>query len=144
MKGIHKMISYPLPSPGDIVWCRFPEDARLKPAPKPRPALVLAVGAHEDDPRILMVRVAAGTSRKVTPAQVFPWEMLVESDGSSAFQASGLSYTTKFNIRNTLELPYTSAFFEPPPLRPYGAIPKLGSLHASYMAALKVAYGRVG
>jgi len=132
--------AYAPPSPGDIVWCRFPEDARLKPAPKPRPALVLAVGVHEEDERLLMVRVAAGTSRKVMARQVHPWELLVESDGSSAFQASGLSYTTKFNVRNTLELPYTATFFEPPPQRPYGSTPRLGSLHASYMAALRAAF----
>jgi hypothetical protein len=136
--------AYALPSPGDIVWCRFPEDTRLKPAPKPRPVLILAVGVHEDDERLPMVRIAAGTSRKVTAGKLYPWELLVESDGSSAFQASGLSYTTKFNIRNTLELPYTSTFFEPPPLRPYGATPKLGSLHASYMAALRAAFSKAG
>lgn len=90
-----------------------------------------------------MVRIAAGTSRKTTGAGVYPWELLLESDGSSAFQASGLSYSTKFNIRNTLELPYTALFFEPPPLRPHGATPKLGSLHASYMAALRTAFARV-
>jgi len=133
-------VSYELPTPGDFVWCRFPEDARLKPAAKPRPALVLAIGEHEDDPRILMVRVAAGTSRKVMPGQCYPWEFLIESDASSAFQGSGLSYTTKFNVRNTLELPYTAVFFEPPPQRPFGAIPKLGALHASYMTALKAAF----
>ena len=132
--------AYALPTPGDFVWCRFPEDARLKPAPKPRPVLVLAVGEHEDDPGIPMVRVAAGTSRKVLPGQRYPWELLIEDDGSSAFQVSGLSYTTKFNVRNTLELPYTSMFFEPPPQRPFGATPKLGALHASYMPALKAAY----
>lgn len=86
-----------------------------------------------------MVRIAAGTSRKVLPHQVFAWEFLIEADDSSAFRASGLSYTTKFNIRNTLELPYTSKFFEPPPRQPFGKTPKLGVLHASYMAALKTA-----
>lgn len=142
MPGKPSGTAYALPSPGDIVWCRFPEDARLKPAPKPRPVLILAVGVHEDDERLPMVRIAAGTSRKVTPDKVYPWELLIESDGSSAFQASGLSYTTKFNIRNTLELPYTSTFFEPPPLRPYGSVPKLGSLHASYMSALRAAFAK--
>jgi hypothetical protein len=136
--------AYAPPSPGDIVWCRLPEDARLKPAPKSRPVLILAVGVHEEDDGLPMVRIAAGTSRKVTADKVYPWEMLIESDGSSAFQASGLSYTTKFNIRNTLELPYTSAFFEPPPQRPYGAIPKLGSLHVSYVAAMRAAFAKAG
>jgi hypothetical protein len=121
------------------VWCRFPEDARLKPAPKARPVLVLAVGCDEDNSEIIMVRIAAGTSRKVAAGQAYPWELLIEDDGDSPFRASGLSYTTKFNVRNTLELPYTSLFFEPPPKRPFGNSPKLGVLHASYMSALKIA-----
>ncbi len=125
------------PEPGDFVWCRFPHDARLKPAPKARPALVLAVGV--DHHGTTMVRVAAGTSRKVGPGEVYPWELLLESNSDSAFQVSGLSYTTKFNVRNTLELPYTSIFFEPPPKRPFGPIPKLGVLHAGYMSALRTA-----
>lgn len=133
---------YEQPEPGDLVWCRFPEDPRLKPAPKPRPVLVLAVGHHEDDPAIPMVRVAAGTSRKTGQGQVFPWEMLIENDGSDPFRATGLGYTTKFNIRNTLELPYTPEFFEPPPRHPFGNTPKLGILHAGYMAALRSAARR--
>ena len=121
------------------MWRRFPEDSRLKPAPKPRPALVLAVGHDVGDESVCIVRVAAATSRKIQPGEVFPWELLIENDGGGAFQISGLSYTTKFNIRNTLELPYTSMFFEPPPRRPFGATPKLGVLHASYMTILKAA-----
>lgn len=131
--------TYEPPEPGDLVWCRFPEDASLKPAPKPRPALVLAVGHHDGDPFVPMVRIAAGTSRRTGPAQIFAWELLIENDGGGAFRTTGLSYTTKFNVRNTLELPYNSDFFEPPPQRPFGRIPKLGVLHATYMAALRAA-----
>ncbi len=128
-----------LPEPGDLVWCRFPEDARLKPAPKARPALVLAVGHHDHDADLPMVRVAPGTSRKTGPGQVFPWEFLIERSDSGPFRASGLSYSTKFNVRNTLELPYTSEFFEPPAQRPFGKTPKLGVLHAAYMTGLRAA-----
>lgn len=130
---------FELPEPGDFVWCRFPEDMRLKPAPKPRPALVLAVGHKDGDVSAPMVRVAAGTSRKTASGQVYPWELLVEHADAPAFQVTGLSYTTKFNIRNTLELPYTSEFFEPAPGRPHGKTPRLGFLHPSYMGALKLA-----
>lgn len=132
------------PDPGDLVWCRFPEDLRLKPAPKPRPALVLAVGHHEGDVDLPMVRVAAGTSRKVLPGQVYPWEFLLEHENSGSFLASGLSYSTKFNVRNVLELPYTSEYFEPPPNPSFGKNPKLGVLHASYMAALRAAASAIG
>lgn len=86
-----------------------------------------------------MVRVAAGTSQKCKPGQVFSWELLIEDDSGAPFLLSGLSFTTKFNVRNTLELPYSSDFFEPPPKQPFGKIPKLGILHASYMSALRVA-----
>ncbi len=86
-----------------------------------------------------MVRVAAGTSQKCGPGQVYPWELLIEDDGSGPFLASGLSFTTKFNVRNTLELPYTSEFFEPPPKQPFGKTPKLGILHMAYMPALRAA-----
>lgn len=130
---------FALPEPGDLVWCRFPEDSRLKPAPKPRPALVLAVGYHDSDADLPMVRIAPGTSRKTEPGQVFPWEFLIERDDSGPFKVTGLSYSTKFNVRNTLELPYTSEFFEPPPQRPFGKTPKLGVLHATYVATLKAA-----
>ncbi len=133
-----------LPEPGDFVWCRFPEDSRLKPAPKPRPVLVLAVGHHDDDPTAPMVRVAAGTSRKTMAGQIYPCEFLLERDGSGPFQASGLSYTTKFSLRRVLELPYTSDFFEPPPKQRFGKTPKVGVLHASYVAALRVAAAAAG
>ncbi|MEK6807267.1 MAG: hypothetical protein AABY95_11545 [Pseudomonadota bacterium] len=126
-----------LPEPGDLVWCRFPEDSRLKPAPKSRPALVMAVGYHDSGSELPMVRVAPGTSRKTGPGQVLAWEFLIERDDGGPFRASGLSYSTKFNLRNTLELPYTSEFFEPAPQRPFGRTPKLGILHAIYLAALK-------
>jgi hypothetical protein len=32
------------PDPGDFVYCRFPKQGMPGPSPKPRPALVLAVG----------------------------------------------------------------------------------------------------
>lgn len=135
---------FDLPAPGDLVWCRFPEDLRLKPAPKPRPALVLAVGHKDDDPDAPMVRVAAGTSRKTAAGQVYPWELLLERTDAAEFRATGLSYTTKFNLRNTLELPYAPAFFEPAPGQPFGRNPRLGVLHPAYMAALKVAAEAAG
>lgn len=128
---------FDLPAPGDLVWCRFPEDLRLKPAPKARPALVLAVGHKDDEPGMPMVRVAAGTSRKTAAGQVYPWEMLVERTDAVEFRATGLSYTTKFNLRNTLELPYTSEFFAAAPGQPFGKSPRLGMLHPTYMAVLK-------
>lgn len=50
----------PLPSVGDIVWCRFPEVMGCD-KPKSRPVLVLAVSS-----KLKVVRVAFGTSQKLT------------------------------------------------------------------------------
>jgi len=49
------------PRPGDIVWCRSPEDLTPRPGPKPRLALVTAVGAIDGEPAVM---VAYGTSQK--------------------------------------------------------------------------------
>jgi len=135
---------FDLPAPGDLLWCRFPEDLRLKPAPKPRPALVLAVGHKDDDPRAPMVRVAAGTSRKTGAGEAYPWELLVQRTDTVEFRATGLGYTTKFNLRNTLELPYTPEFFETAPGQPLGKSPRLGVLHPAFMAALRTAARAAG
>jgi len=53
---------WPLPAPGDIVWCRFPELPRQSPGPKPRPALVLEVIEREDG---IEIAVVYGTSQRV-------------------------------------------------------------------------------
>lgn len=127
-------------SPGDFLWCWFPHDRRLVPAPKPRPALALAVGVHEDDPGQSMIRIAAGTSRKVELHQILAWEFLLHPDDGIAYTDSGLSYPTKFNLRNTLELPLTKTYFGPPPHRPFGDSPKMGVLHPSLIKRLKAVY----
>ena len=54
---------WPLPAPGDIVWCRFPELPTRSPGPKPRPALVLEVIERDDGAEILVVY---GTSQRVS------------------------------------------------------------------------------
>ena len=49
----------------------------------------------------------------------------------AAYASAGLSYDTKFDLRNVLELPYNSNYFSVPPHAPHGQNPKLGSLHPS-------------
>ena len=46
------------PDPGDIVWCRFPQQPRDVSGPKPRPALVISVTEHADG-------IAVGDQRTV-------------------------------------------------------------------------------
>ncbi|HUS24433.1 MAG TPA: hypothetical protein VM369_05750 [Candidatus Binatia bacterium] len=68
----------------------------------------------------------------------------MEREDTAEFRVTGLGYTTKFNLRNTLELPYTSEFFDTAPNRPHGRNPRLGVLHPAYLAALRVAARAAG
>jgi hypothetical protein len=114
----------PLPAPGDIVWCRFPE-ALGSPGPKSRPALVLAVSptTHE-------VELAYGTSKKTQ--QVYPGEFVV-AQSDSGFVESGLSYTTKFDLSHRVKLPFNVEWFQAAPGCPGNIpLPKIGILHACF------------
>lgn len=114
------------PQPGDIVWCRFPQNRLPGPGPKPRPALVLATGETGGNP---VVRVAYGTSRKID--RLYAGEFAILPALSAAFAASGLSYPTKFDLGVTFELDYNDIWFGVPPHAPHGQNPKLGMLHPS-------------
>ena len=59
--------SFAPPDVGDIVWCWFPHEGFAKPGPKPRPALVIDVGALRGAPA---VEVIYGTSQKL--AALYP------------------------------------------------------------------------
>lgn len=126
---------WPAPKPGDIVWCRFPEDLGSHPAPKPRPALVLAVGRIDGE---TAVEVAFGTSRKTN--RLYAGEFAVSSSDGDAYRTAGLSYPTKFNLSKTIQLPYTSDWFAVAPGAPFGQTPKLGLLHPSLMHRARSAY----
>ena len=129
------------PTPGDIVWCRFPIVESIQPGPKPRPALVLSVMDHESPVR---VRVAYGTSQKLTPVR--KGDLVVDAKNPVAYLASGLSYPTKFALSKVLVLPYTSLWFERAPLAGglLAPCPKLGVLHATLMIALQRAAKEAG
>ena len=116
----------PLPAPGDIVYCRFPETIG-KPGPKPRPALVLGIVEFGDGTR--GVRVAYGTSQKVD--KLLAGEFSITPADGSAYELSGLSFPTKFDLKNTHDLPYDENWFRVPPAAQFGQTPKLGVLHAS-------------
>lgn len=116
------------PQPGDIVWCLFPQNRVLKPGPKPRPALVLAVGESDSNP---VIRVAYGTSQKTD--QLYAGEFAILPAQADAFAESGLSYPTKFNLGKIFELDYNDIWFGVPPQAPYGQNPKLGILHPSLL-----------
>ena len=123
------------PDPGDIVWCRFPHRPRDVPGPKPRPALVISIAEHADG---ITVGVAYGTSQKTD--RLVAGEFAIRKAGDkAAYAMAGLSYDTKFDLRNILELPWNDSFFAVPPDPQYGKTPKLGSLHIGMRKALEAA-----
>ncbi len=126
---------FPPPRPGDIVWCRFPERRSSTPGPKPRPALVLRVG--EDSEGRPVVEVAYGTSQKVD--QLYAGEFAITTADRVAYAVAGLSYPTKFDLRETFELDFNDTWFGVPPGAPHGDRPKLGVLHPSLVRRVEAA-----
>ena len=123
------------PVAGDVVWCHFPDD--IHPRPKPRPALILEV--FDDDAPQFFVRVAYGTSQRTTSLR--RGEFSIErSRNLAAFEAAGLSFDTKFDLKQVLELPFSTEWFSVPPAAPHGQTPKLGTLHPSLVRAVQAAY----
>lgn len=124
-----------LPSPGDIVWCYFPQRPRDVPGPKPRPALIVSVTEHEDG---CTVKVAYGTSQKVDRLNAGEFAIR-KGENKTAYEVAGLSFDTKFDLRNMVELPWNDRFFSVPPNPSHGQTPKLGSLHIGMNRALNAA-----
>ena len=126
---------WPEPTAGDIVWCHFPDN--IEPRPKPRPALVLTV--YDDEAPQFIVQVAYGTSQKTD--RLFAGEFLIaQSKNPAAYSAAHLSFATKFNVKQALDLPYSSQWFSVPPAAPHGQRPLLGTLHPSMVRAVQAAY----
>jgi len=124
------------PSPGDLVWCHFPDSPAVTPGPKPRPALVVAIVTHEDG---VVVHVVHGTSQRVDRLKAGEFAIL-KANNPSAFALVGLAFDTKFDFKVVLELPWAEPFFKVPPRAPQGQTPKLGTLHPSLIRAAKAAY----
>jgi len=123
------------PTAGEIVWCHFPD--HIHPRPKPRPALILAV--FDDNAPQFDVRVAYGTSQRTTSLHRGEFAILQDRN-AAAYAAAGLSYDTKFDLRQVLDLHYTSEWFSVPPAAPHGQTPKLGTLHPSMVRAVEAAF----
>ena len=117
---------WPEPTAGEIVWCHFPDN--IHPKPKPRPGLI--VSTKVDDEGIIFVSVAYGTSQKTDLPCIGEFR-ISKREHPAAYASASLSYDTKFNLRNVLELPFNDAYFSVPPHAPHGQIPKLGTLHPS-------------
>jgi len=88
------------------------------------------------------VTVAYGTSQGLQRLRA--GEFAITRQGHpAAYGTAGLSFDTKFDLRQRIELPWTEEFFTVPAQAPHGQLPKLGSLHASMMRALQAAYQAV-
>jgi hypothetical protein len=97
---------------------------------------VCEVTEHEDG---VAVTVAYGTSRGVR--RLHSGEFAITRQGSpAAFSGAGLSFDTKFDLRQLVALPWIEDFFAVPAQAPHGQHPRLGSLHASMMRAAQAAY----
>jgi len=126
---------WPEPAAGEIVWCHFPDD--IHPRPKPRPALILVV--FDDTAPQFTVRVAYGTSQKVTSLHSGEFAILRDRN-PAAFLAAGLSYDTNFNLGRALDLPFSTKWFSVPPGAPHGQVPRLGILHPSLVKAVQATF----
>jgi len=128
--------NWKLPAPGDIVWCLFPEIPDIEPGPKPRPALVLSV-EHRDNGDL--VSVVYGTSKNVTRLKT--GEVAITQSGQpAAYVLAGLAYDTKFDFKVIVDLAWSDRYFKVPPRSPHGNTPKIGTLHATVLHAVEVAY----
>jgi hypothetical protein len=88
------------------------------------------------------VRVAYGTSQRVR--ELFGGEFaILRTLHPTAFALANLSHDTKFDLRQRVDLPYTTEWFSVPPPAPHGQIPKLGTLHPSIMRAAEAAHRAV-
>ena len=123
------------PTAGDIVWCQFPD--HIHPKPKPRPGLI--VSTKEDHEGVIFVSMAYGTSQR--SGRLYSGEFRVtKSEHPAAYTSARLSYDTKFDLRNIIELPFSDANFSVPPHAPHGQIPKLGTLHPSMVRIAAIAF----
>ena len=125
------------PTAGEIVWCHFPDSS---PQPKPRPALILTV--YDDDAPEFVVQVVYGTSQRTTPLYSGEFAIL-KLRNPAAYELAGLSYDTKFNLKQAVDLPYTTEHFSVPPAAPHGQKPILGMLHPSMTQPFLAAYRAV-
>jgi len=79
---------------------------------------------------MFFVSVAYGTSQKTD--RLYSGEFKIsKSEHPAAYASASLSFYTKFDLKNILELPFNDAYFSVPPHAPHGQTPKLGTLHPS-------------
>ncbi|MDA8190150.1 MAG: hypothetical protein M0Z68_01425 [Gammaproteobacteria bacterium] len=85
------------PEPGDIVYCRFPCDEGHR-----IPHYGLVVSVENSATRTTIIRVAYGTSQKVSPSGHLPSEFVVAD--SSEMRRAGLLKPTRFDMHRVVKL----------------------------------------
>jgi hypothetical protein len=84
------------------------------------------------------VEVAYGTSQNAD--RPHSGECQISPPDGEAYALAGLSYPTKFDLRNRKELPYSEDWFRVTSYAPHGQTPKLGVLHPSLMRRARAAF----
>ena len=130
------MQNWKLPATGDIVWCLFPELPDIKPGPKPRPALVLAVENRTGGD---VVSVVYGTSQNVTRLRTGEFA-ITKAKHPAAYALAGLAYDTQFDFKVIVDLPWSDRYFKVLPKNRHTNNPKIGTLHATVLHAVEAAY----
>jgi len=120
---------------GEIVLCHFPD--HIHPHPKPLPALNLAV--FDDDAPQFTVRVGYGPSQRIMTLHRGEFSILRDRN-PAAYDAAGISYGTRFELKKALDLPYTTEWFSVPPAAPHGQNRKPGTLHPSLVRVVHAAF----
>jgi len=86
-----------------------------------------------------VVSVVYGTSKNVTRLKTGE-VAITQAKHPAAYALAGLAYDTKFDFKVIVHLPWTERYFKVPPRGPHGNTPKLGTLHATILRAVEVAY----
>jgi hypothetical protein len=61
----------------------------------------------------------------------------------ATYKAAGLSYETKLDLNQIVDLPFSTQWFSVPPAASHGQVPTLGTLHPSMVRAVEAAYRAV-
>lgn len=78
--------------------------------------------------------VIYGTSQKTY--SLYPTEFVLDPS-EQEFPVSGLSHRTKFDVATRVKLPFDNTWFDVAPgFSGHIPLPKMGVLHANYMAAV--------
>ena len=127
--------AFPQPNAGDVALCRFPQSLiKPTPGPKARPAILLQVFAPLSDEPCYRVKVCYGTKNL---SRIYPHDCeILWGVHPAEYTSAGLSYDTKFDMKQVILLPYTSKWFQVPRQPQFGVTPKLGMLHPATVPRL--------